>query len=363
MKKKILLLALVVILCFGGCNFHSSRNHTSEPVDSQDVSKETESESESVEKIIISEGEINPSESLENENKNETDGVKLIKQGYEFVIPSEYGIAFMDNGEAILYMNDLFQLRPVVISEDQEKYDSYKDDPSVLMQKALDQGGEIIHDIKYDEVNGIGIYHFGVDLSGDTCEILRTRLSETESLGVNIVVQGNLSDDDCLNIVAALAASAVKTDKPDTTEDEIIGNSYKPSGEERTEGTIGEEVVVTHKVAEGFLFKNHEEEPKIRDNYYRYTYANGYDILFVKLIKDGTAESYIKTQSNQYKTIDVNGQSYYYVEEVEDTEEYYCKSFVAATDVGGGWIYIVDLESAEEFEMDYIKKFMEIEVQ
>lgn len=362
MKKKFLLIGLAVILCFSGCKFIPSQNNISELVDSQDDLNEVETESESGKKIIISEGEFNSSEALEDEDNDETDGVKLIKQGYEFVIPSEYGIGFMDNGEAFLYMTDIFQLRPVIISEDQNTYDSYKDDPSVLMQKALDQGGEIFHDVKYDEINGIGIYHFRVDLFGDTCEVLRTRLSETESLGVNIVVQGYLSDEDCLNIVASLAASAVKTDKPDTTQDEIIGNTYKPSGEERTEGTIGEELVVTHKVADGFLFKDNKDEPKIREDYYRYTYANGYDILFVKLIKDGNAESYIKDKSNHYKTMDVNGQTYYYIEEVEDTEEYYCKTFVAATDVGDGWIYIVDLESSEEFEIDYIKKFMEIEV-
>lgn len=296
---------------------------------------------------------------------SETTG--LVYQGFEFDIPDEFGVAFLDEIGAYIYMNDVFQLRLAIIEESKEDFEGYYDNPAVLQKKAEAAGGTITNACKVDNVQGMDIFHFRVDLEGDDCLVLRTRLNDEYSLGGNLVVLSkSVNESDFLNVFATIASTAVKTDKPDTTKEEYLGSKISgATGEALEENTISSgNASVTYKVTDGYRFKGNEaDDEKVVDYYY----DELFDGVWIMLQHyDGGALSYSQEHylnKGNMKTIkNSDGREFYYNEKFETTDDYTSSRIIAATDVGNDMVFIVDLDTARKLDINDIKEFLEITI-
>lgn len=302
---------------------------------------------------------------IERENYDTKPGT-LVFQGFEFTIPEEFGVGFLDDLGAYIYMNDIFQTRFAVVEESEEEFAKYEEDPSLLQKKAEAAGGIIINPATEDLVNGYKILHFRADSEGDDCFVFRTRLNDKYSFAGNIIVLSKtVSENDLLNVITTLASSAVKTDKPDTTKEEYIGAKIDGTiGEVVTEGTIeSDKTAVTYQVTEGFTFRGNEsDDNRVYDIYM----SNMFDQVYLFLIEyDGDAKAYTEEHylfNGKLNTFEKNGRTYYYNEEHEKTADYDATRIIAATDAGNGMLYIVDLDTARNMQIGDVEEFFDIKI-
>lgn len=363
MQKKLLVsLGIIAMVALTGCAGLR-----------QGLGQQTPVENPAPEKEIVSTGNgevtsevTGDKEIIETTGNTETKPSAIVKSGYEFTVPEDYGVAFSDDFGVYFYMNDIFQIRPVVVEEDKAKFDSYYDDASGLTEKSVNAGGVILHDPKVDTVDGLDIFHFRVDFDGEISEVMRCRISDTASLGGHMALLSDVSENDCLHIFASIAKTAVPSTGEDTTLATYIdANTNLVSGEEVTENTIGNATKsVKYNVTEGFYYNpkfDEEDEDKFEQSY-----GDGkFNFLLIKLLKDESgAQSYVSDRAGQSKveTMDVDGNTYYYYFKDESTDEYESYESIAATEVGDGYIYVVDFEAGYKYSVNDLIEFMQIKV-
>ena len=372
-KKLLFLMGLMSLAVLAGCsntaNDDGSRSHQERDADDNDRDDEDSADDrDGDERDDDGDDESGSQYVLIDDGSDEVvdeDGpITFVKQGYSFVIPEEYGIGFTDDDELPFMASDDFQLLPVVIGEDEDTFNSYYDNASVLTEKAEASGATVISEARVENVNGMDIFCFRVDYgNGEINEVMRARLSETESLGGNMVLLSDMDEEECLNIFAKLVASAEESDEEDTTY-----NRYITAHVDFTPGLAVSQVTmdagsvtVTYNVTEGFYY---DEEGTIRDDEYSYydTFSTAeYQHLFVKVMKDEeNASGYILQHGEGSSSIDVDGHTFYYTEEEGNLDGIYYKDLLAATDLGNGWLYIIDYSDINEYDIEDIHEFFEI---
>ena len=309
-------------------------------------------------------GKVNTDKKVLEQVSEETKGKKLVTQGFAFEIPSEFGVMFPANmDEPAVFMQDVFQLRIVMREESDAVFESYYDDPSVLTQKAIAAGGNMVEDCMLDEIDGLEVFDFCVQLEEDLCFVFRTRVSDGYSFCGNMVLQDEtLTKQDCLNVVALLAKSAVKTDEPDTEPAEFLGE-IDYSDRYRSESTLDAgDFQVTYKVPAAFYYGsgNGEEEDEIREYYMTEVYDTA-DVIILEY--EGGAQAYVRDHYTYEgdKSMTLHGRTFYYNERIQDGE-YYDQRIIAAADIRENWIYVLDIENGREFSFDELDAFFDFVV-
>lgn len=315
---------------------------------------------------------------LEKKSSEAGNGIKMVIDGFKFYVPADYNCFYAEGVGPVVYLDDVFQMKTVVR---EYSYEESMKDPEALMSKAIEAGGEILQDIKETELDGKKYAYFLVDLSGDKCFVGYTQAADTDkSLGGQIVIESDsLTDEDLLHIFADITSTAQATDEPDSTLDDIMEQSVKANqsasmGEKKEESTLsvaGD--TITFLVPEGFYsqgvndWENSQAESFASEGYAIYVDCslNVTDAFvesamnYIENERDWMLDS-IKEQV-KIQTMDIEGNTCYYIVAHYDFEGSDHQQIYAACDVGEGNAYYSVQASAidedVELSMETIKEF------
>lgn len=304
-------------------------------------------------------------------SKNDGESV-FVLDGYEFVVPADYGVVFDDEIGPYIYMNDIFQVRVAPRPESDDKYQSYFNNPSVLEEKAIEQGSVIEKATQSVTVDGIQIFYFIANLDGEKLLVFRTRLDNEASLGGNLVILDySFTDNDYLNVVASIIKGVSKTDKPNTTKEEFISSKLDVHvGEKVSEGIIDTgKMVVKYGVNDADFHHSSyaeleydEETGRYRDSYMSDTYDSIYVIVQPY---QGGAKAFVEEHYSftKMEKVEKNGRTFYCFKKSEDLGDGILDlKIIAATDLKDGMIYALDYESVYDHDIDYLYPFFDVEV-
>lgn len=355
--------------------------------ESSQVSSETVKEVSSVSEVSIStESSVKETTSENPEPQSEVStvtestqvaegGTPVVFQGYQFIIPNDYGVMFTPDMGPLPYMNDLFQIRLVIRAEDDDTFNGFYDNPAYLTEKAVAQGGIIVDECRPVTFKNRDYFVFRVDLGGDDCVVFRTRIDHENSFAGNMVILSDtITEEDYMNVISGLAESIEKSDKPDTTEDEFIGSKFNIGvGTIKEQSTITtKNFKVTYKVPS--LFKATDDtfttESEGETIMYCDTYMTDlFDMadVYVTYYEDG-AKSYVadngRYEGCKLQTLEQNGHTFYYAEKETEEDGVYLQKMLFATDMPGeGWIYYLDIYTNTRFELDDIRDFLYVTVE
>lgn len=312
-------------------------------------------------------------EELEETEKFETYSAQThyVVGGYEFTVPGDYDLLYNELVGTVVYMEDVFQMKTAVVDN---SYEEVMKNPADLTQGSLDAGGTILQDIKETEVNGKKYAYYRVDLSGDECFVVYTAAPGADKrIAAQIALQkDNIEDEDMLQMFDSIAGSAVQTDKPDSTFDDIMEQidakiQSEIHGEVKEESTmkIGKQEV-KHKVSSGFYTgESYEESDYVVEYYYAdeprvdvkcYLYSSG---VFAGV------EDYIEVSKHLektcIKTMEVEGHTVYYVVEEYEDDGDEIQWLYAGCDLGDGAFYVIDVYVSNEdidLSMKTIRDFL-----
>lgn len=297
--------------------------------------------------------------------------MKFVVDGFEFVCPPDYELNYADGVGTYVYASDVFQMR---VGIRDRAYQEYVDMGDEVMQKAIDAGGKTLQGVKETTINGADYLYFLTDLEGDKCLVAYTKIPNSDkSVGCNLVVENeNLSDEDLLGIFDKIVSTAVETDKPNSTLDDIIDVTVAP-------GEVKEETVLKHgnskitvKVPEGF-YSSYEDDSEnyVTESFCTDSHAIMLDCFYYP--EDpyfGGAEGYIQSEmesliamSDDNKNVSmekakVAGRDVYYVVAKYKSDDSDAQRVYAAVDLGKTGIYQVE---AVVFDEDVDLQFKTIE--
>lgn len=358
----VVLLGIILYLLFGKSPVDSASPAKPEnpeqitsitPSQKEEIPGETAGKNESgtsVEKV-----DITPGTSI-----NTGEARNLVKDGFEFMIPNDYGVIFSDEIGIVVYMSDIFQVKLAVIAEDEDTFASYREEPSVLTKKAIAAGAQILQECRLQEVNGLEVFCFKMELSGDTCAVFRTRLDEEHSLAGQMVLQSkDITEKDYLQIFAGIAQTAQKTDKADTTSEEFRHAEVKIDvGSIREQATIDTgKFKVTYKVPVGFFCTMEETYKDEYLDYFSDSYmTDNYDMIDIVVSNyEGGAKTCVEQDLSlggcDIKEMEVEGHLFYAVESMENDGEKTTQKILIASDINADdWVYAVRLFSSNPEE-------------
>lgn len=221
-------LVTVIVLLTGIVIFLLVGNHKKD----REVVKKAHDETQ--EQQEVQHTDINVTAGVQQEaSGNQTRPVVL--KGYKFQVPVEYGCMIAEDVGPVIYMSDIFQLR---LRVDDFSYEEYTKDPEHAMQNARDAGGEITKEVAEVEINGRKIAWFRTILLGDDMVVMWSEADKTRMFsGQMVIFSQDIGEEDFLNVFAQIIGSAEKTDKPDSTEEDLV--AWEPQinvGEKRSQG-------------------------------------------------------------------------------------------------------------------------------
>lgn len=297
----------------------------------------------------------------------------VVFKGYEFQVPVEYGCMIAEDVGPVIYMSDIFQLR---LRVDDINYEEYTKDPEHAMQNARDAGGKITKEVTETEVNRRKIAWFRTTLLGDDMVVMWSEADKNRMFaGQMVIFSQDIGEEDFLNVFAQIIQSAEKTDKPDSTEEDLA--AWEPQinvGEKRSKGSIKtDDFTVTFPVPEGYYAQTDEVYVSDEGDYYADDYmTNDYISASCRVTKDfyEDARSEISDDWNyenaEIKTMEAGGRTYYYSISEKDIDGKKVQYVMAACELSeSGWIYSVEA-TATDYErsltLDDIKGFLSITV-
>lgn len=315
---------------------------------------------------------------LEKEGTEAGNGITMVIDGFQFYVPADYNCFYAEGVGPVVYLDDVFQMKTAVRDD---SYEESMKDPEALMSKTIEAGGEILQDIKETELDGKKYAYFLMELSGDKCFVGYTQAADMDKrFGGQIVIESDsLTDEDLLHIFADITSTAQATDEPDSTLDDIMEQLAKVDqsasmGEKKEESTLsiaGE--TITFLVPEGFYSRGvYDWENSRSESFASEGYAINVDCslnatdAFVE-----SAMTYIENERDwmlgsikeqvKIQTMDIEGNTCYYMIGHYDFEGHDHQRIYAACDVGEGNAYYSVQASAidEEVElsMEKIKDF------
>lgn len=360
------ILVMVIVLLTGIVIFLLVGNHKKDREIVKKVHDETQEQQE------VTRTDINVTAGVQQEaSKNQTRPVVL--KGYEFQIPLEYGCMIAEDVGPVIYMSDIFQLR---LRVDDFSYEEYTKDPEHAMQNARDAGGEITKEVAEVEINGRKIAWFRTTLLGDDMVVMWSEADKNRMFsGQMVIFSQDIGEEDFLNVFAQIIGSAEKTDKPDSTEEDLL--AWEPQinvGERRSQGSITtDDFTVTFPVPEGFYAQTDEVYVSEEKDYYSDDYmTNDYVSVSCRVTKDffEDARSVISDDWNydnaKIKTVETGGRTYYYAISEKDIDGKQVQYVTAACGLSeSGWIYSVEATVTDyerSLTLDDIKGFLSITV-
>lgn len=324
--------------------------------------------------------EIFKKEVTDNEEDEITGAYRVVLDGYAFTVPSPYSCMIVDSIGTIIYMDDIFQMKLVVRDG---SYEKEMKNPDSLTELAVEAGGRVIQDVKETTLNGQKYAYFLIELDGSKQFVVMTQALNKEQrfAGQIAVLSDDATDKDLLNAFAEIISSAVETDEPNTTEEDLSEQKQKMLiGEKKKESTLSyRENTVTYKVPGEFYSEQQYES----EGYYAVEEFVTEDrsiqvqTLLMQNSKAGedaildweNARQYIDAESDKddsydvsdVKTVKQNGHEFYYVIiKYKYNDEYYQKIYVAC-DIGTTGIYVIKAAATdlkEEFTLDFIQEFL-----
>lgn len=360
------ILVMVIVLLTGIVIFLLVGNHKKDREIVKKVHDETQEQQE------VTRTDINVTAGVQQEaSKNQTRPVVL--KGYEFQIPLEYGCMIAEDVGPVIYMSDIFQLR---LRVDDFSYEEYTKDPEHAMQNARDAGGEITKEVAEVEINGRKIAWFRTTLLHDDMVVMWSEADKNRMFsGQMVIFSQDIGEEDFLNVFAQIIGSAEKTDKPDSTEEDLL--AWEPQinvGERRSQGSITtDDFTVTFPVPEGFYAQTDEVYVSEEKDYYSDDYmTNDYVSVSCRVTKDffEDARSVISDDWNydnaKIKTVETGGRTYYYAISEKDIDGKQVQYVTAACGLSeSGWIYSVEATVTDyerSLTLDDIKGFLSITV-
>jgi hypothetical protein len=150
-------------------------------------------------------------------NKQDLD---MIIGGYQFTIPSDYDCMYVDDIGPVIYQPDVFQMRLVVKGR---PYDEVCSDSESMVNAITEKGAVVLQEMQQIEINGNPYTYLKIDLEGDEMLVCYGDVPDhLTHLGGQIVIQSNsVSDEELLHMFASIAETAMVTDEPDTTQEDV----------------------------------------------------------------------------------------------------------------------------------------------
>lgn len=360
------ILVMVIVLLTGIVIFLLVGNHKKDREIVKKVHDETQEQQD------VPRTDINVTAGVQQEaSGNQTRPVVL--KGYEFQIPVEYGCMIAEGVGPVIYMSDIFQLR---LRVDDLSYEEYTKDPEHAMQNARDAGGEITKEVAEVEINGRKIAWFRTTLLDDDMVVMWSEADKNRMFsGQMVIFSQDIGEEDFLHVFAQIIGSAEKTDKPDSTEEDLL--AWEPQinvGERRSQGSITtDDFTVTFPVPEGFYAQTDEVYVSEEKDYYSDDYmTNDYVSVSCRVTKDffEDARSVISDDWNydnaKIKTMEAGGRTYYYAISEKDIDGKQVQYVTAACGLSeSGWIYSVEATVTDyerSLTLDDIKGFLSITV-
>lgn len=321
-----------------------------------------------------------------NEVKKNDDGNKaggafaFVRGGYEFTCPAEYGVFYSEAvGGTVVYMDDVFQLK---IVPREKSYSQTLSEIDTLTEKTLAAGGTILKEPSEVTVNGTKYIYFKMDLMGDKNLVIYapSPVDDTTFGGQFAILNDEASDEELLAVLDSIVKTAVKTDKPDsTTEDLMKRETFIAPGESKESSTLKyKDTTINFNIPSRFYSDYVSDGEKYVDESFLTEHAKTLldCVFYYKDFGFANAEELVECEVNdinylinkdKYKveTMTVNGRTIYYVLADYKYDDTHKKAFTGATDVKDG-IYLVRAsiidEDDEDIIMDEMKTFFEIEV-
>lgn len=311
---------------------------------------------------------------------------KVVLDGYKFTVPSPYSCMIVDGIGTIIYMDDIFQMKLVIRDG---SYEKTMKNPNSLTEATVEAGGKVTQDVKETQINGQKYAYFRIDLDGAQQFVVITQaLDKEQRFGGQIaVLSEEATDKDLLNVFAEIISSAVETDEPDTTEEDLLEQKRKMSiGEKKKESTLSYGGnTITYKVPGKFYSEGQHKEEGFYAVEDFVTEDRAVEVQTMLMQNsnasaDGeeaildweNAKQYIEAESHKDETYDVsdiktvkkNGYEFYYVIIKYEYKDVSYQKLYAGCDIGDDGIYVINATASdwkETLTLDTIEEFLSVE--
>lgn len=311
---------------------------------------------------------------LEEEEVSSTEMI-IALDGFEFKIPSDYSCVIADGVGAVIYMDDMFQMKLAIRDT---SYEEIMEDPKGLTEKTIAAGGNITKDVTETELNGQKYSYFYMELEGEKCFVVNTKATnETERFAAQFVILSEtITEEDLLNIFAQVISGAVETDESNTTMEDLSKQVRKnASGEKKKKSSLSIAAgTVDYKVTEGYYSNYKNESDTYADEYFT---TAGFEVsitCFLTPKEDmGSAKNLIEDEkitvsafnvNPEVMTTEINGQTFYYILAAYQYNEVKYQNIYAACEVDDNMVYEVKVSAAdweETLTLESIEDFLTIE--
>lgn len=324
------------------------------------------------------------------ESKSEESGYCVVVSGYQFTLPADVSATVNDQGLILTDENVNYQ---ILMTVRDYNFEEKKADESFFSEKVNEAGYEITKDVEITSVADREWAYFNyIDEDGSSMMLTYSAADENHTFANLIVRYGDLSDEEILKELAEILKTAVQTDEPDTTLDDIVEMEAEISGTavadlegyasavDDVELLVGEEVVKV-SVPEEFYIMNFclEEESSsvqsfvsetdtvdvmltgVEDNYYDSIEEWIKDEIYISEDAENLTKSEIQTTKVGDVTVSYQIASY----EEESSYSGDTIMYIVLEAVGelpqGGYIQL-EAETSEEngLNFDMVKEFYEL---
>lgn len=302
------------------------------------------------------------------------DGISVVLDGFQFVIPSEYSCFYADGAGPVVYMEDVFQMK-LAITE--RSFQEILDNPSSVTEKTVEAGGAILEGPVVTELDGRQYVYYIMELFGDKCFVGYTKAAEEQVAiaGQLIMENEDVTVQDMLNVYVSIATTATKTDKKNSTADDILEEVQNARfGERKAESTLEfEDEKVTYNVSSDFYSQGIEKlDYQTSERFYTEDYVEVECIL-----SSAASGSYVNAEhsiqcewdfleegvkeGSDIDEIEIDGKTFYYIHVCYKYEGTEYQKIYAVCDIGDSHYYIVTCEAMDvdvKISMDMVKPFM-----
>lgn len=311
---------------------------------------------------------------INSEVQDDVEEMHFVLDGYEFTVPGDYNLTYTDATGTVVFKEDVFQMKMAVVDN---SYEEVMENPEELTQAIVDAGGSIVQDMKESEVDGKKYGYYRATLQEDLMLVIYTGAPDEGQriAGQIVLMEENVSDEDMLEMFADIAAKAEKTDKENSTKDDIVVEmaEKKPSSIDRE--WIAEssmqfgEAKINHKIPENFFLEDAYEGSEYVTE--RYCMVEPYVTVTRSLFDSPwyeNAEDYITRNKHldntKVQTMDVEGNKVYYIVESFLNGEKEYQQIYAGCDVGEQQFYVAEvyvIGNEIELTVDLIREFLILE--
>lgn len=315
-------------------------------------------------------------EEIEQEPQTEK-GIYFVSNGCKVLVPADYECLYKEDIGLIIYRDDVFQMKLAVKDG---SYEEAAKNPDSLTEKTVAAGGEILEPVKETEVDGRKYLYFLMELTGDKCLVIYSQAPDSNKrIAGHIVIQSDtMTNEDLIHMFAGIAGSAVETDEPDTTLEDILNQEKaEKTGEVKTESTLSiEKDTITYKVPTGYYsISTYGTGDYICETFA--TEGNGVEVECALNLKDGMgigdAKAYVECwfdwlpdnvqKEEEIQSLERDGRTYYYYDVHYKFDEKDVRKILAACDIDDKTYYTVEVVSFEEdaeLTMDSIQEFLSV---